>query len=63
MINGEQDEDSCGAYIQGLHETGECSGGVFMQYTYDGDCRCCDEGSSLGSSSSINLYRIGGAAQ
>jgi len=31
-----------------------------MQYTYDGDCRCCDVGYDLGSSGSINLYKLSG---
>jgi len=31
-----------------------------MQYTYDGDCRCCDVNSGLGESGSINLYRMPG---
>lgn len=60
MSGGYNDEAACAAHIMSLHNSGECSGGVYMQYTSDGDCRCCDVGSGLGESSSINLYRLGG---
>jgi len=58
MSGGAQDGQSCANYIQGLHDNGTCESGIFMQYTYDGDCRCCDAGSSASESGSINLYRL-----
>jgi len=57
---GSNDEDACASYIAGLNADGTCSGGHFMQYTYDGDCRCCDSSYGQGSSSSINLYMLSG---
>jgi len=60
MSGDSNDADACASYILGLHQDGTCSGGRFMQYNYDGDCRCCDEGSSISYSSSIDLYELGG---
>jgi len=60
-MNGDvNDVAACASHILSLHQSGECSGGVFMQYTSDGDCRCCDEGYSLGESDYIDLMRLGG---
>jgi len=56
MNGGSADTQACADYIQGLSDNGNCLSGHFMQYTSDGDCRCCDEGYSTSSSSSINLY-------
>jgi len=30
-----------------------------MQYTYDGDCRCCDEGYPTDTNESVNLFQLG----
>jgi len=61
MTNGVQDVQSCANYIARLNEDGSCSGGHFMQYTYDGDCRCCTTGYNTDTSESINLYQLGSA--
>jgi len=58
--DGSQDIESCAAYIRDLNNDGTCTGGHFMQYDYDGDCRCCNPGYSIGTSSSIGLYQLSG---
>jgi len=40
-------------------DDGTCSGNQFMQWTSDGDCRCCSPDSPTGESSSIDLWSLG----
>jgi len=64
FADGTYDLQACANYISELNDNGTCSGGVFMQYNYDGDCRCCPAEYTVSSSSSINLFRlVGGNTQ
>jgi len=60
MLGGSADLASCAQYIKGLNDIGTCTTGNFMQYQYDGDCRCCAEGSPIGDNQSVNVYKLNG---